>query len=49
MSGWGPAGNVGARIGVGHGSHNIEVRFSYMKTLDDSKSNVIGIGGLFNF
>jgi hypothetical protein len=49
MSGWGPAGNVGARIGVGHGSHNIEVRFSYMKTMDASKSNVIGIGGLFNF
>lgn len=49
MSGWGPVGNAGVRIGVGHGSHNIEARFSYMKTMDDSKSNVIGIGGLFNF
>jgi hypothetical protein len=49
MSGWGPAGNLGVRIGVGHGSHNIEARFSYMKTMDNSKSNVIGIGGLFNF
>jgi len=49
MSGWGPVGNAGVRIGVGHKSHNIEVRFSYMKTMDDSKSNVIGIGGLFNF
>lgn len=49
MSGWGPAGNIGVRIGVGHKSHNIEARFSYMKTMDNSKSNVIGIGGLFNF
>jgi hypothetical protein len=49
MSGWGPAGNIGARMGVGHGSHNLEVRFSYMKTMDNSKSNVIGIGCLFNF
>ncbi len=49
MGGWGPAGNIGVRIGVGHGSHNVEARFSYMKTLDNSKSNVMGIGGLFNF
>ncbi len=48
-SGFGPAGNIGARMGVGHGSHNLELRFSYMKTLDLSKSNVIGIGFLFNF
>jgi hypothetical protein len=49
MSGFGPVGNVGARLGVGHGSHNLELRFSYMKTLDVTKSNVIGIGFLFNF
>jgi hypothetical protein len=49
MAGFGPVGNVGARLGVGHGSHNLELRFSYMKTLDITKSNVIGIGCLFNF
>lgn len=49
LSGFGPVGNVGARMGVGHGSHNLDLRFSYMKTLDQSKSNVIGIGFLFNF
>lgn len=49
MSGWGPAGNAGVRLGVGHGSHNIEARFSYMKTMDNSKSSVVGIGALFNF
>jgi hypothetical protein len=49
MSGFGPAGNIGARLGVGHGSHNLELRFSYMKTLDESKSNIMGIGFLFNF
>jgi len=49
MSGFGPAGNIGGRLGVGHGSHNLELRFSYMKTLDESKSNVMGFGFLFNF
>jgi hypothetical protein len=49
MSGFGPVGNIGARLGVGHGSHNLDLRFSYMKTLDLSKSTVIGIGLLFNF
>ncbi|MDP9041470.1 MAG: hypothetical protein M3N30_05775 [Bacteroidota bacterium] len=49
MAGFGPVGNVGARLGVGRGSHNLELRFSYMKTLDITKSNVIGIGFLFNF
>jgi hypothetical protein len=49
MSGFGPVGNVGVRLGVGHGSHNLELRFSYMKTLDISSSNIIGIGFLFNF
>lgn len=49
MAGFGPVGNVGVRLGVGQGSHNLELRFSYMKTLDVSKSNVMGIGFLFNF
>ncbi len=49
MAGFGPVGNIGARLGVGHGSHNLEFRFSYMKTMDISKSNVMGIGFLFNF
>ncbi|HEV3222288.1 MAG TPA: hypothetical protein VGZ90_05385 [Puia sp.] len=49
MSGFGPVGNAGIRIGVGSGSHNIEIRLSYMKTLDTSKSSIFGIGGLFNF
>jgi hypothetical protein len=48
-SGFGPVGNIGARLGVGHGSHNLEIRLSYMKTLDESKSNIVGIGFLFNF
>jgi hypothetical protein len=49
MAGFGPVANLGGRLGVGHGSHNLELRFSYMKTLDVTKSNVIGIGFLFNF
>jgi hypothetical protein len=49
MSGFGPVGNVGTRLGVGHGSHNLELRLSYMKSLDISKSNIVGIGLLFNF
>ena len=49
MSGFGPVGNAGIRIGVGNGSHNIEIRLSYMKTMDVSKSNIFGIGGIFNF
>jgi hypothetical protein len=49
ISGFGPVGNIGVRMGVGHHSHNLELRFSYMKTLDQSKSTVTGIGCLFNF
>jgi hypothetical protein len=49
MSGFGPVGNLGVRLGVGHRSHNLELRFSYMKTLDISKSNIMGFGLLFNF
>src|SRR5277367_1377924 len=47
MAGFGPVGNAGARMGIGHGSHNLELRFSYMKTLDLSKSNIMGFGFLF--
>jgi hypothetical protein len=49
ISGFGPLGNAGVRIGVGRSGKNIEIKFSYMKSLDLSKSNIIGIGGLFNF
>jgi hypothetical protein len=49
MSGFGPVGNLGVRLGVGHRSHNLEFRFSYMKSLDISKSNIMGFGLLFNF
>lgn len=46
---FGPAGNAGMRFGVGRKHKNIEVRFSYMKGLNDTKPNVFGIAGLFNF
>lgn len=46
---YGPAGNAGLRFGVGNSGKNIEVRFSYMKGLDDSKANIFGGGALFNF
>ncbi len=46
---YGPAGNAGIRLGVGNSGKNIEIRFSYMKGLDDSKANIFGGGVLFNF
>ena len=49
MNAFGPVGNVGMRFAVGRGTHNVEARLTYMKGLDDSKANIIGIGGLFNF
>jgi hypothetical protein len=45
----GPAANAGIRIGVGRKHRNIEVRFSYMKGLNEIKPNIFGIGGAFNF
>jgi hypothetical protein len=45
----GPVGNAGIRFAVGRGSHNIEVRFQYMKGLNDTKPNIFGVGSLFNF
>ncbi|MBK7432937.1 MAG: hypothetical protein IPI66_02910 [Chitinophagaceae bacterium] len=46
---FGPAANAGVRFGVGRKYRNIEVRLSYMKGLNDTKPNVFGISGLFNF
>ncbi len=46
---YGPAGNAGIRIGVGRKHKNIEVRLSYMKGINESKPNVFGVAGAFNF
>jgi hypothetical protein len=46
---FGPAGNAGMRFGVGRKHKNIEVRFSYMKGLNENKPNIFGVAGLFNF
>lgn len=46
---YGPAANAGFRIGVGRRHKNIEVRFSYMKGMNEDKPNVFGVGALFNF
>ena len=46
---FGPAANAGVRFGVGRKHKNIEVRLSYMKGLNETKPNVFGIAGLFNF
>jgi hypothetical protein len=46
---FGPAANAGFRIGVGRKHRNIEVRFSYMKGINEDKPNIYGIGGAFNF
>jgi hypothetical protein len=46
---YGPAGNAGLRIGVGKQHKNIEVRLSYMKGINESKPNVMGLAAAFNF
>lgn len=46
---FGPTGNAGMRFGVGKQHKNIEVRFSYMKGLNENKPDVFGVGCLFNF
>lgn len=46
---FGPVGNAGIRFGVGHRTHNVEVRFQYMRGLGDSKANIYGVGSAFNF
>jgi hypothetical protein len=49
INSFGPAFNGGMRFGVGRMHRNIEVRFSYMKGLNDNKPNVFGVACLFNF
>jgi len=46
---YGPAANAGLRIGVGRKHKNIEIRLSYMKGINESRPNVIGLAGAFNF
>lgn len=46
---FGVAANAGVRFGVGRTHKNIEVRLSYMKGFKDTKPNIFGIAGLFNF
>ena len=46
---FGPVGNAGIRFGVGRRTHNVEVRFQYMRGLNDSKANIYGVGSAFNF
>jgi hypothetical protein len=48
-SDYGPAGNIGFRIAVGSHQKNIETRLSYMKGISTAKSNIFGVGVLFNF
>lgn len=46
---YGPLGDIGMRIAVGKGTHNIEIRGMYMKALDETKANIFGGGAGFNF
>lgn len=46
---FGPAANAGIRLGVGRQHKNIEVRLSYMKGINESKPNIFGVAGAFNF
>lgn len=46
---YGPAANAGFRIGVGQKHKNIEIRLSYMKGINESKPNVMGLAAAFNF
>jgi hypothetical protein len=46
---YGPAGNAGIRIAVGRNQKNIEIRLSYMKGVDDTKTNIFGVNTMFNF
>ena len=48
-AGFGPAANLGVRFAVGSHQKNIEARFSYMKTITQSKTSVYGMGAVFNF
>ncbi len=46
---YGPAANAGFRIGVGKHHKNIEIRLSYMKGINESRPNVMGLAAAFNF
>lgn len=46
---YGPAANAGFRIGVGRQHKNIEIRLSYMKGINESRPNVMGLAAAFNF
>lgn len=46
---YGPAANAGIRLGVGKRHKNIEVRFSYMKGINENKPNIFAVAGAFNF
>lgn len=46
---FGPAGNAGVRLGVGKKHKNIEIKLSFMKALNETKPNIFGLAGLFNF
>jgi hypothetical protein len=46
---YGPAANAGFRIGVGRQHKNIEIKLSYMKGINESKPNVMGLAAAFNF
>ncbi len=47
-SGFGPVFNTGIRIARDR-QHNFEIRFSYMKATDISKSDIYSIGAIFNW
>lgn len=47
-SGFGPVFNTGLRVAKDP-HHNFEIRFSYMKATDASKSDIFGIGAVFNW
>jgi hypothetical protein len=46
---YGPVGNIGVRFGIGRRSKNIEIKASYMKGLDVTKSDIGGLAAIFNF
>jgi len=46
---YGPAANAGFRIGIGRQHKNIEIRLSYMKGINESRPNVMGLAAAFNF
>ena len=47
-SGFGPVLNAGIRF-TRDRHHNFELRFSYMKAMDESRSNIYSVGAIFNW